>query len=85
MKLKRFTSKMYLVTYEHGTGNYSKAYGIAGVHNKATDASIHMQKLVDAEDKLHGCSFVSARKKSYNIKVVDLSNQLATQLFEYNY
>ena len=78
--MKRFTSKMYLVTYECGMGRYGRSYGIVGTFNKPTEASRHIAKLEkEQEGKL------PAQRIQYRIKTLDLDNPLTTELFTFEY
>jgi hypothetical protein len=78
--MKRFTSKMYLVTYECGIGGYSRSYGIVGVFNKPTEASRHIAKLEKEQEKK------SPRERiQYKQKTLDIENPLTTELFRFEY
>ncbi len=80
--LHHFTDKMYLVTFEssHGLGNMR--YGIMRVFNKPQDAQQHLKKLIKEQEKQ---PFYERNKIEYGLKIVDLSNPLTTELFQYNY
>lgn len=78
--MKRFTSKMYLVTYECGVGGFSRSYGIVGVFNKPTEASRHIIKLEKEQEKK------SARERiQYKQKIIDTEYPLTTELFRFEY
>ena len=78
--MKRFTSKMYLVTYECGIGGFSRSYGIVGVFNKPTEASRHIVKLEKEQEKK------SARERiQYKQKTIDTEYPLTTELFRFEY
>jgi hypothetical protein len=80
--LHHFTDKMYLVTFErsHGLGNMR--YGIMQVFNKPQAAQHHLKKLIKEQEKQ---PFYERNKIQYGLKIVDLSNPLTTELFQYNY
>lgn len=83
--MKRFTSKMYLVTYECGIGKknlpgFSRSYGIVGVFNKPTEASRHIVKLEKEQEKK------SPRERiQYKQKIIDTEYPLTTELFRFEY
>ena len=78
--MKRFTSKMYLVTYECGIGRFSRSYGIVGVFNKPTEASRHIVKLEKEQEKK------SPRERiQYKQKIIDTEYPLTTELFRFEY
>ena len=79
--MKHFTSKIYLVTYEHGQGLGNRKYGIMGAFNKPTEASRHIAKLQKVEnDKGFG-----ANKIEYKVQILDLDNPLPKELFAFDY
>lgn len=78
--MKRFTSKMYLVTYECGIGGFSRSYGIVGVFNKPKEASRHIVKLEKEQEKK------SPRESiQYKQKMIDIEYPLTTELFRFEY
>ena len=78
--MKRFTSKMYLVTYECGIGGFRRSYGIVGVFNKPTEASRHIVKLEKEQEKK------SPRERiQYKQKIIDTEYPLTTELFRFEY
>jgi hypothetical protein len=75
--LHRFTSKIYLVTYERGTGQLGcREYGVVKVFNKAKPARRYLEQL-----KLQH----QPNRIEYDLKVIDMDNPLTTQLFYYAY
>ena len=80
--LHHFTDKMYLVTFEssHGLGNMK--YGIMQVFNKPQAAQHLLKKLIKEQEKQPS---YERNKIQYGLKIVDLSNPLTTELFQYNY
>ena len=80
--LHHFTNKMYLVTYEssHGLGNMR--YGIVKVFNKPKEAQHFLKNLLKEQEKQPS---YERNKIQYGLKIVDLSNPLTTELFQYNY
>ena len=80
--LHHFTDKMYLVTFEMSQGLGNRKYGIVQVFNKPQAAQHHLKKLIKEQEKQ---DFFERSKTSYGLKIVDLSNPLTTELFQYNY
>lgn len=81
--LFHFTSKMYLVTYEQSSGQLEcKKYGIVQVFNKPQAAQSCLKKLLKEQQAK---PWPERRKIEYNLKTVDLTNPLTTELFEYLY
>ena len=79
--MKRFTSKMYLVTYEYGQGLGNRKYGIMGAFNKPTEASRHIAKLQKVEDD----KGFGANKIEYKVQTLDLDSLMPKELFAFNY
>ena len=80
--LHHFTDKMYLVTFEMSQGLGNMKYGIMQVFNKPQAAQHYLKNLIKEQEKQ---DFFERSKISYGLKIVDLSNPLTTELFQYNY
>lgn len=80
--LHHFTNKMYLVTFERSQGLGNMRYGIMQVFNKPQAAQQHLKKLIKEQEKQPS---YERNNTQYGLKIVDLSNPLTTELFQYNY